>query len=124
MFKRKADQLLDEPLLTDAEIGFFLADLKGLQLGSVKGVVGTDFWQWAMVELSRRQVKRTSRNCQIVGFSHSLVGNRNLCLGACDDGGDTDSSLNGAANHDYDHAGRRRLRVKRLMVGRYATLQS
>ena len=54
MLRRKTDQLLDQPLWTDAEMRSFLDDLRGLQQGSVRGVVGTDFWQRAMVEPSRR----------------------------------------------------------------------
>jgi hypothetical protein len=49
------DNLMDEPLLTPSEIESYLTDLRALQEGKIKGIVGTDFWQRVSAEMVRRQ---------------------------------------------------------------------
>jgi len=55
MGRVRTDRLLELSLLTDEEVQSLQTDVQGLQAGTMTGGVGSDFWQRAMVEMSRRQ---------------------------------------------------------------------
>ncbi len=53
--RRIRDDLLDEPLLSLNELKSYVADLKALQKGEIRGFVGSQFWERVTAEIVRRQ---------------------------------------------------------------------
>lgn len=61
------EPLLDYPFLSKAETTSLLQDIEALKAGTLTGVVGSDLWHRALVEIAKLQHKRE------IEISRSLV---------------------------------------------------
>jgi hypothetical protein len=55
MRRHTKDELLDQPLLSESELAGFGTDIKTMQEGKVPSIVGSQFWERVMAEMTRRQ---------------------------------------------------------------------
>jgi hypothetical protein len=72
----KRDPLLEHPLLTDKEVESLINDVRATAEGTIKSIVGTDFWNRAMAEMNRRQINlqiKTSRSIERASWALAVL---------------------------------------------------